>query len=224
MRTHLQRDLNRLIKRLLEVGALVETALKKATQALFQRELALANEVISGDRVVDRLEVEFEEECLKVLALHAPVAVDLRRVVGFLKVNNDLERIGDLAQNIAERAVFFATREPMQFPDQLSDLSQRVRRMVSQSLDCVINTDIEVARRVVDEDDAVDAIHQGFYRVIEDMITERPENGAAILQLLSISRYLERIADQSTNIAEDVIFMVSGEVIRHQAGKTTREA
>ena len=223
MRTHLQRDLNKLIKRLLEIGALVEEALKKATTATRNRELATAKEVIAGDLVVDRLEVEFEEECLKVLALHAPVAADLRRVVGFLKVNNDLERIGDLAQNIAERAVFFATREPIELPGELEELATRVRTMVSECLDAVVNSNAELAHKVVEDDEVVDDIHQGFYGTVARLIDDRPDDAEAVLQLLSLSRYYERIADQATNIAEDVIFMVTGEVIRHQASRRKLE-
>lgn len=219
MRTHLQRDLNKLIKKLLEIGALVEEALKKATAATWSRELATAKEVIAGDLVVDRLEVEFEEECLKVLALHAPVAADLRRVVGFLKVNNDLERIGDLAQNIAERAAFFATREPIELPGELEELAARVRTMVTECLDAVVNSNAELAHKVVEDDEIVDDIHQEFYGTVSRLIDEQPDNADAVLQLLSLSRYYERIADQATNIAEDVIFMVTGEVIRHQAAR-----
>ncbi len=217
MRTHLQRDLTSLTKKLLEIGALVEEAVKKATRAVAERDLALANQVIKGDLIVDRLEVEFEEDCLKVLALHAPVAADLRRVVGFLKVNNDLERIGDLAQNIAERAAFFATREPIEHPNELEYVAGRVRKMVRDCLDAMINTEIGLARQVLTDDEEVDSIHTGFYKTIEQLIAVSPDRGAEILQLLSLSRYYERIADQATNIAEDVIFMVSGEVIRHQA-------
>lgn len=219
MRTHLHRDFTLLTKKLVHLGGLVEEALQKASRAIAKRDLAAANEVIEGDLLVDRLEVEFEEECLKVLALHAPVAADLRRVVGFLKVNNDLERIGDLAQNIAERAVYFATREPIDHPPELADMAQRVSKMVRDCLDAVVNVDSDLARQVVVDDEAVDAIHTGFYRIVEERIVARPEGTEAVLQFLSLSRYYERIADQATNIAEDVIFMVTGEVIRHQASR-----
>lgn len=217
MRTHLQRDLTKLTKKLLEVGALVEEALRKATRAVAERDLAMANGVIKNDLVVDRLEVEFEEDCLKVLALHAPVAADLRRVVGFLKVNNDLERIGDLAQNIAERAAVFATRDPITHPPELEFMAKRTRVMVRDCLDAVVNADLEVARKVLADDEEVDSIHTGFYGTVAKLLAASPGQAAEILQLLSLSRYYERIADQATNIAEDVIFMVSGEVIRHHS-------
>lgn len=216
MRTHLQRDFERLTQKLLDVGARVEEAFRKSMEALTQRRLDLAEEVIDGDARIDDQEVEVEEECLKVLALHAPVATDLRRVVAFLKLNNDLERIGDLAKNIAQRAVFLSTREDLPIPKELLEMADRVHGMLRDSLDAVVTADTELAHKVLDDDDVVDQMHGGFYRLIEARITESPARAQDLLQLLSVSRYLERMADQATNVAEDVVFMVEGEVIRHQ--------
>ncbi len=217
MRTHLQRDFERLTQKLLDVGARVEEAFRKSMEALTQRRLDLAEEVIDGDARIDDQEVEVEEECLKVLALHAPVATDLRRVVAFLKLNNDLERIGDLAKNIAQRAVFLSTREDLPIPKELLEMADRVHGMLRDSLDAVVTADTELAHKVLDDDDVVDQMHGGFYRLIEARITESPARAQDLLQLLSVSRYLERMADQATNVAEDVVFMVEGEVIRHQS-------
>jgi phosphate transport system protein len=222
MRTHLQRDLERVTQKLLAVGAMVEEAFRLSMEALSERRLDLAEEVIRGDARIDDREVDVEEDCLKVLALHAPVAADLRRVVAFLKLNNDLERIGDLAKNIAQRAAFLTTREEIAIPAELHEMAERVQRMLHDCLDAVVNADTGLARRVLDDDEVVDEMHGGFYRLTEERLVQHPERARDLLQLLSVSRYLERIADQATNVAEDVVFMVEGEVIRHQgAGSKT---
>jgi phosphate transport system protein len=222
MRTHLQRDLERLTQKLLAVGAMVEEAFRNSLESLTERRLDLAEAVIDGDQRIDDREVDVEEDCLKVLALHAPVAADLRRVVAFLKLNNDLERIGDLAKNIAERAAFLATRDEIDIPAQLPEMAERAQRMVRDCLDAVVNADTELAHKVVADDEIVDEMHGGFYRLIEQRIAADPARAKENLQLLSVSRYLERIADQATNVAEDVVFMVEGEVIRHQGAAKPR--
>ena len=216
MRTHLQRDLVRLKRGLLTIGSLVEEATQKAMQALVERRLDLAQEVIRGDVVVDEREVEFEEECLKALALHAPVAADLRMVIAFLKANNDLERVGDLAKNIAQRAEFLATRDAYETPAEIPELARRVRQMLHDTLDSLVNADTEKARAILDEDETVDRLHGEFYRITQQRLRDDPQHMEEIVQMLSVSRYLERIADQATNVAEDVVFMVEGTVIRHQ--------
>ncbi|HVS62253.1 MAG TPA: phosphate signaling complex protein PhoU [Thermoanaerobaculia bacterium] len=216
MRTHLQRDLERLTQKLLAVGAMVEEAFRNSMEALTERRGDLAEEVIRGDELIDDREVDVEEDCLKVLALHAPVAADLRRVVAFLKLNNDLERVGDLAKNIAERAAFLATRDEIDIPAQIPEMAEKAQGMLRDCLDAVVNADTELAQKVVADDEIVDDMHGGFYRLIEERIAGEPERARENLQLLSVSRYLERIADQATNVAEDVVFMVEGEVIRHQ--------
>ncbi len=216
MSKHLERDLAGLKKKLLGIGDLVEGATRKALEALSERRLDLAQEVIAGDELVDEREVHFEEECLKVLALNAPVAADLRMVIAFLKANNDLERIGDLAKNIAQRAEFLATQQDVEIPPRIRELGRRVRSMLSDALDCVVNTDVDKARLVIEQDEEVDRLHGEFYAVTQERLVAYPDRTEEIIQVLSVSRYLERIADQATNIAEDVVFMVEGEVIRHQ--------
>ena len=216
MRTHLQRDLERLTQKLLAVGAMVEEAFRNAMEALTERRSELAEAVIRGDELIDDREVDVEEDCLKVLALHAPVAADLRRVVAFLKLNNDLERVGDLAKNIAERAASLAASDPIDIPSEIPEMAETVQGMLRDCLDAVVNADTELAQKVVADDEIVDDMHGGFYRLIEERIAASPERTKENLQLLSVSRYLERIADQATNVAEDVVFMVEGEVIRHQ--------
>jgi phosphate transport system protein len=216
MSKHLERDLAGLKKKLLALGAIVEDATKKSIEALVEGRLDLAQEVIRGDQMVDEREVQFEEECLKVLALNAPVAADLRMVIAFLKANNDLERIGDLAKNIAQRAEFLAARGGVEVPQRIHELAARVREMLRDTLDSVVNTDLDKARSVIEQDEEVDRLHGAFYAVTQERLVAHPERTEEIIQILSVSRYLERIADQATNIAEDVVFMVEGEVIRHQ--------
>jgi phosphate transport system protein len=224
MRTHLQRDLERLTQKLLAVGAMVEEAFRNAMEALTERRSDLAESVIRGDELIDDREVDVEEDCLKVLALHAPVAADLRRVVAFLKLNNDLERVGDLAKNIAERAASLAASDPIDIPSEIPEMAETVHGMLRDCLDAVVNADTELAHKVVVDDEIVDDLHGGFYRLIESRIAASPERARENLQLLSVSRYLERIADQATNVAEDVVFMVEGEVIRHQGPPTVEPA
>lgn len=217
MAVHLIRDLEQLKKEVLLLGGMVEEATEKAILALTDRREHLAEEVREGDRKIDAKEVQVEEECLKILALHQPVATDLRFVVSILKVNNDLERVGDLARNIAERAAFLAGRDPVAVPQGIMDMAAKVKEMLRGSLNAVVNLDTELARKVHRDDEMVDDTHRRLFKVIEERILRDPDSIAVQIQWLSVSRYLERMADLATNIAEDVIFMVDGSVIRHRA-------
>jgi phosphate transport system protein len=216
MAIHLLRDLENLKKEILLLGAMVEEATHKAILTVVDRRAELAEEVILGDRDVDDREVQLEEECLKVLALHQPVANDLRFVLAVIKVNNDLERMGDLAKNIAERGRDLAREKPTVVPQEIRTMAERVRRMLRDSLNAVVQSDMSLARSVLEHDEEVDELHKRIFSVVKDRIRERPEDVESLIQLLSVSRYLERSADLATNIAEDVVFMVDGEVIRHQ--------
>lgn len=219
MSKHLERDLEAVKRDLLEVGSLVEEATDKAITSLTERRADLAAEVIEADEVVDQREVVIEEECLKILALHQPVAADLRYVVGILKVNNDLERMGDQAVNIAERARFLAERAALSVPLELRRMGSVVRRMVRSSLDAHVNLDAGLARSILAMDDEVDTIHREMFGLLQRRIREDPELVERAIAHLSASRDLERIADLATNIAEDVVFMVEGEVIRHRGSE-----
>lgn len=216
MGAHLQREIENLKKKILSMGAQVEETVNKAVEALETRDPSLAQQVIDGDEALDNAEVEIEEECLKILALHQPVAIDLRYVIAVLKINNDLERIGDLAVNIAERAAYLATHAPVEVPLDFRGMVERTKRMVSDSLNALVNVDTHLARHVRAADDEVDIINRNMFAIIQDYIARHPERVAESLHLLSASRHLERIADQATNIAEDVIYMVEGEIVRHQ--------
>jgi phosphate transport system protein len=203
-------------KEILALGAAVEEILYKAMKSLEERDRSLAEEVMQEDTAIDQMEVEIEEDCLKVLALHQPVAIDLRLIIAILKINNDLERVGDLAVNIAERSVFLATKEKVAIPADFTKMSEISRDMLTKSLDALVTEDSALAYKVCGMDDAVDAINSEMYTLIQDEIKKDPSKMEALIHLLSVSRHLERIADLATNIAEDVIYMIEGEIVRHK--------
>lgn len=215
MASHLEIETGKLRKRILYVGAFVEESFVQATRAIARRDADLARRVLDTCGEVDRMEVELEEECLKVLALYHPVARDLRLIVAILKINNDLERVGDLAENIALRAVSLAAQPALDAPYDLSGMAESARQMLHGSLDALADLDAGAARRVLAQDDNVDTINRDMYRRVKAAIRARPDHVDALLHLLSVSRYVERIADHATNIAEDVIYMLEGGIVRH---------
>ena len=217
MAKHLQRELESLKKQILSVSAMAEESVRNAVRALEQRDERLAAAVIEGDLDIDQAEVDLEEECLKILALHQPVAIDLRFIVAALKINNDLERIGDLAVNIAERAQYLAAHPKVDIPFDFEGMARKAQDMVKKSLDALVNMDPRLAREVCAADDEVDAINRQMYLQVQEGIRRRPEDMEALIHFLSASRHLERIADHATNIAEDVIYMSDGEIVRHRA-------
>jgi phosphate transport system protein len=188
-----------------------------AVTAIENRDAELANKVILGDTEIDQLEVNLEEDCLKILALHQPVAIDLRFIIAVLKINSDLERIGDLAVNMAERAQFLSGKSPIAIPFDLEGLALKTQKMLRESLDSLVNLNAGLARDVCVTDDEVDAINREMYDLVKAAIRIHPEQVDILIPYLSISRYLERIADHATNIAEDVIYMIEGEIARHRS-------
>jgi len=216
MSKHFQRDLEFLKKEILSLGSMVHDAINKAFIALVDRRADIAREVIKGDDLINEKEVFIEEECLKALALHQPVAADLRYIVGILKVNNDLERMGDLAVNIAERTIYLAKKERLDTSLDFSRMAAGVQSMVQMSLDALIKKDTQIARKVLAMDDEIDDMNRDMYNVLQDVMQKDSTTVKRAVHLLSSSRHLERIADLSTNIAEDVIFMIEGELIRHR--------
>jgi phosphate transport system protein len=215
MTKHFQTEIDRLKKRILHLAALVEESLQMAVRAVNDRSVETADRVIDGDPVIDSLEIEVEEECLKILALHQPVAADLRYVVAVLKINNDLERIADLAVNIAERARDQARCAHMAVAFDLTAMVNRAVQMVRKSVDALVAQDTVMAQEVRAEDDIIDDMHRSTFRLIQQLISENPDKVEYLVCLLSVSRNLERIADHATNIAEDVIYMIEGEIVRH---------
>jgi phosphate transport system protein len=213
---HIRREISTLKKEILALGAAVEEILYKAMKSLEERNKALAEQVMKEDMAIDEMEVEIEEDCLKVLALHQPVAIDLRLIIAILKINSDLERVGDLAVNIAERSAFLATKERVQIPADFMKMSEIARDMLKKSLDSLVTEDTALAHKVCGMDDAVDAINREMYLLVQEEIKKDPAKMESLIHLLSISRHLERVADSATNIAEDVIYMIEGEIVRHK--------
>jgi phosphate transport system protein len=216
MPIHFLRDVGRLKRRILDLGSVVEEAVDKAIRAVLERRADLAEEVIRGDDRIDREEVEIEDECLKVMALHHPVAADLRFCVTVLKVNNDLERMGDHAVSIAERAIDLARLDPLPVVFDLRAMGDRVRAMVRESLDALVRLDTALAERVGTEDEAVDELNREAFDRLEGLMQQDGSTIHCAVHVLSASRHLERIADLATNIAEDVVFMVRAQVVRHR--------
>lgn len=216
MSLHLHRDLDKLKKEMLRLGNLVESAIDNAFIALNNRENISVEEVFANEELINEMEVQIEEDCLKILALHQPVAVDLRFIVVVLKVNNDLERMGDIAKNIAERARDLMESDLIpELNKAMLSLPDLVRTMVRNSLDSLVKLDDELARKIIEMDDQVDEINREMYAIVKSLVAERPEIAEPAINLLSTSRNMERIGDLCTNIAEDVIFVVEGKVVRH---------
>jgi phosphate transport system protein len=213
---HFQRDLEQLQRDVLSLAGSVEEAVSSATRALRISDVALAQRVIEGDEEIDALQNHVDEECLKVIALHQPVAVDLRRIATVFMINTDLERMADLAVDIAERAVALAKLPPVHVPDRLEQMTDVTNSMVRQSLDAFVTFDAELARRVCRQDDVVDRFNEEIIQELIVMMRTPPDRIEQGLSLFSAVRHLERIADHATNIAEDVIYLVEGQIVRHK--------
>jgi phosphate transport system protein len=215
MSMHLNRDLENLQRRILALASAVEDVIDKSIRALFDRDAALARKLIGGDTLIDFEENVIEEEALKILALHQPVAVDLRRVVAILKINTDLERMADLAANIAERALALTQIPESPVPPTFRQMTDLTNTMVRDSLDAFVNLDATLAKRVCRMDDEVDRYNREIIDNVSVLLKRSPENVDAGLHLFSAARQLERIADHATNIAEDVVYLIDGKIIRH---------
>lgn len=213
MAKHFFVEMEKIKKQILSLSALVEENVHKAVKALNTRDRQLAQEVIAADHEVDHWEVEMEEECLKVMALHQPVAVDLRFLISVLKINNDLERVSDLAVHIANNAYYLASHPEISIPVDYSEMADLTQSMLKQSLDAFVNLDAKLAREVCAKDDQVD----NMKREIKEYLREHLNNEFHLAErFFSVSRNLERIADMATNISEDVVYMVEGKIVRHQ--------
>ena len=215
MTQHMQRELEKLKKMILALSAVVEESVQQAGQSLEKMDVALAELVIGNDEPIDQMEVDLEEECLKILALYQPVAIDLRFIISVLKINNDLERIADLAVNIAERTLALVEEPRIPVPFDFAEMARKVQTMLKKSLDALVNLDTRLALQVCDLDDEVDALHKKTYQLVKDQIRKNPDALNGLIHYLSVSRHLERIADLATNIAEDVVYMIQGEIVRH---------
>lgn len=218
MTVNLPRLLHDLKQRLLFLSSTVEDAVAKVVTALVQRDAPLAREVIASDTEIDNLEVAVEAECLKLLALQQPVARDLRFIVATLKINNDLERMGDLAKKIGKNVVYLCSVSSPDVHLDFREITEKSRSMVKRSMDAFVNGDVELARQVVADDDHVDGLKSNLYDELREAIRRRPDQLESLLKLYSVVRNLERLGDMATHIAEEVIYMVEGEVVRHASG------
>jgi len=214
---HFEDELQHLQQLLLRMGGLVEQQIARAIESLVERDAEIAEDVIAHDREVNQLDILIDEECLKVIALHQPAAGDLRFVTTALKVNTDLERIGDMAVNISQRALEL-NEEPMLKPYiDIPRMAKEAQQMVHTSLDAFVRRDTQLAREVIDSDDIVDSLAHQVYRELLSYMAEDPKTISRATRILLVSKHLERIADHATNIAEMVVFMVDGKMIRHAA-------
>ncbi|MDR3604732.1 MAG: phosphate signaling complex protein PhoU [Syntrophaceae bacterium] len=217
-RMRLRRKSELLKGNLISLAVTVQESFMSAITAIKSRDKELAASVIEGDREIDRIEIEIEETCLEILALHQPVALDLRLITGALKIINQLERIGDLAVNIAQAAVILASESHLDIPGEYYFMAQRVENMLKKAIKSFVNEDEDVAFEVLADDDEVDMMKHKLHRNFEDRVNVELNRRHALTQLFLVSRHLERIADHSTNIAEDVIYMITGEIVRHGHG------
>jgi phosphate transport system protein len=208
MPKHLQRQIELVKQKILFVGSMVERAITNAVAALVERDETLAAKALGEDAGIDRMEVNVEEDCLKILALYQPVAADLRFVVAVLKINKDLERMGDLAVNIAKRVLYLARVDRVDVPVDFCGMAVRAQEMVKRSLDALVRGDSALAHQVRQDNDELDAIRRMVHEKIRAAIRERPQQTETLMKLYSIARHLARLGDMASNVANDVIYMV----------------
>jgi phosphate transport system protein len=214
---HFQEELEHLKSRLLEMGGLAEDQVRSAIRALVEREPDLVERVLNGDQPINQLHIEIDSRCFKLLALYQPMAVDLRAIVAGVKINTDLERVGDLAINIAEAARRYLRHAPVKELIDIPRMADIAHGMLRDALDSYVKRDIALAREVLNQDDALDALKTQVFRELLTFMLQDPHTIEPSLDLILVSRHLERIGDHATNIAEDVIFMVSARDVRHHA-------
>lgn len=215
MTRYLNKELDKLKKQLLTLGTMVEDRYWQAVAAINTLDIGLAEKVIASDEEIDEREVEIEEEALKIIALYQPVAIDLRFIVAIIKINNDLERIADEAVNVCKRVISVAKATPLRADYDYKAMSEKTGDMLKKCLDSFVNLDTDLATSVRRMDGEVDKMKNDFYDIIKAAIRQNPERVGPFINLLLISRHLERVADHSTNIAEEVIHMVEGVIVRH---------
>jgi len=216
MRRHFDHQIDGLKEKILDVGTLVEDAIANAISALTQGDGDAASAIIDGDAEIDRKEVDVEEEVLKILALYQPVAADLRFVVAILKINNGLERMGDLAKNIARRVVALSDGQRVPLPVDFRAMSDKAQGMARQSLDALMKSDANLAREVRQGEKEVKKMRRKLQTQIEELVAAHPEQTEFFMSLMSIARHLGRLAEMAANVAEEVIYMVNGEIVRHR--------
>ena len=222
MTLHFLREIDRLNGRLVDIGNQIETQVSTAFLSVTQLDEAAARRVIRGDVEVDNNEIQMEEECLKLLALYQPVASDLRLIIAVLKINTDLERIGDHAKNMAEASIRLSASAAIEIPESMYAIYKQAKLMLRKTLLAFVEADRELAEKVLEMDDVVDTMCSTELPRQIELIKEYPEQTGQRLMLLSVCRQLERIGDHASNIAEDVIYMLSGDIIRHGENATSK--
>jgi phosphate transport system protein len=217
---HFQEELEQLQTRLLEMGGLAEENVRLAVGGLVDRDPDIIDRVLAGDEPLNRLHIEIDSRCFTLLALYQPMAADLRAIVAAVKINTDLERVGDLAVNIAEAARRYTTHPPVKKLIDIPRMASIAQTMLRDALDAFVRRDIGLAQQVLNEDDRLDALKTQIFRELLTYMLQDPATIEPALDLILISRHLERIGDHATNIAEDVIFIVSAKDVRHHAGES----
>jgi phosphate transport system protein len=215
MSRHLQRDIESLKHKIIQMGEDVEDRVYRATLSIIKHDEKMAQDVITHDAEIDDMEVEIEEDCLRLLALYQPVAVDLRFIITVMKINNELERVGDLAVNIAERSVFLAGQSDVEIPFDIAGMALQAESMLTRSIDSLVNMDVRLAYRIRTEDEDVDAKNREMYARLKEAMVQKPEQINYLFHSMSVGRHLERIADHATNIAEEVIYLIDAKIVRH---------
>ena len=216
MAKHLEKELERLKKLIYTLSSRVDETLELAVKSFQDNDVELARKVIDDDRVIDDLEVEVEEECLKALALYQPVAIDLRFIISVMRMNSDLERIGDLAADIAKNGISINKAAKPKIPLDLHQMTYLVKAIVRKSLDSLLNIDTYLAREVLEDDEEINSMKSEMKDEIVAALQREPEHAESLITLLAITNRLERIGDHACNIAEDVIYMVEADIVRHQ--------
>ena len=214
---HFEEELGTLQTRLLEMGGLAEERVRASVQGLVARDLAATERVMRGDEPINRLHVEVDERCFRLLALYQPMATDLRSIVAAVKINSDLERVGDLAVNIAEAARRYAMHPPVKQLIDIPRMGDIAQSMLHDALDSYVKRDTGLADAVLRSDDELDGLKTQVFRELLTYMLQDPSTIEPALDLILVSRHLERIGDHATNVAEDVIFMVSAQDVRHHA-------
>ena len=220
MERHFEHDLEALKGQLLRMGGAAEAIVGKSIEALKRRDLGLANEVFEDDRAIDRLEIDIEERCLRLLALQQPMASDLRFITAALKINNDLERVGDHAVNIAGSAVRLSDQAPLKPLVDIPHMAKVAAEMLHEALDSFVSRDPARARRLVKRDDEVDQLNDQVFRELLTYMIEQPTTITRAMELILVARNLERVADLATNVAEEVVFIAEARIIKHHAEET----
>jgi phosphate transport system protein len=216
---HFQEELEQLQARLLAMGGLAEDRVRASVEGLVSRDMTVVDSVLAGDTPINELHIEIDQRCFTLLALHQPMAVDLRAIVSAVKINTDLERVGDLAVNIAEAATRYLKHPPVKELIDIPRMARIAQSMLRDALDAFVRRDTGMAQRVLDQDDELDGLKTQVFRELLTYMLQDPSTIEPALDLILVSRHLERIGDHATNVAEDVIFMVSARDVRHHAGE-----